>query len=318
MLLSISHRTTYQYTAPVTFSDHLLLLRPRESQLLDVRRFAVQTTPVSRQRWMRDVFNNLVLVCHFGLERSATLAFDCSMELRSEEQNPFDFVLEPYATAFPIAYREPDRRALEPYITTPVADSLKVLDWFYHAVPNPNRHPDVVMFLSDLCHAIRNTIQYQRRDEEGVQSPATTLRLGSGSCRDMALLFIAICRQLGMASRFVSGYLLDEPTHDGNPAHAFNRAAGSMHAWAEVYLPGAGWKGFDPTNGLLANAAFIPSAVSIDPAAASPVHGRFFSAEPVESSMQVELQVVERPQAVGSTPDADACQVPTAPFTGHH
>lgn len=106
----------------------------------------------------------------------------------------------------------------------------------------------------------------------------------------MALLFVAVCRHLGLATRFVSGYLYEPPEESGG-GPGFNRAAGSMHAWAEIYLPGAGWKGFDPTNGVLANAFFIPSAVAIEPASIDPIQGNFYSPEPVGSSMEVSLQI---------------------------
>jgi transglutaminase-like putative cysteine protease len=291
MKLNIQHTTKHIYDKPVSFSNHALFLRPLDSHLRYVSRFAVQTTPPSSQRWVRDAHGNLVLVCNFGLEESRELSFHTTTEIEIQEDNPFDFILESYATSYPFSYREPDLAALLPFKRSqPAVGAGKVLDWFYKVVPNPVQHSDVVRFLSDLNEAISREITYLRRDEEGIQDPDTTLRLLSGSCRDMAQLFIAIVRQLGFAARFCSGYLYDPPVGEG-AAHVFNRAVGSMHAWTEVYLPGAGWKGFDPTNGILANGFFIPCAVSHEPKCVDPIQGSYFANESVASTMKVSLEI---------------------------
>lgn len=292
MRLRIEHRTEYTYSAPVSFGDQYLFLRPRDSHLLVVDSFAVETFPVSQQRWVRDAFNNVVLVTNTGLETANRLLIDCRMTVRSLETNPFDFVLEPYATGFPFTYEPRERNALAPSIETPVEGSEGVLEWFRKAVPSPDGHPDVIEFLNDLNSAVGREMEYVRRDEEGIQTPEETLQLRAGSCRDMAVLFLAICRRLGLATRFVSGYLYSEPEADGAETYkGWNRAAGSMHAWAEVYLPGAGWKGFDPTNGIMANAFFIPTAVAIEPASINPIQGKYFAPGPVTSQVKVALNI---------------------------
>ena len=296
MRLSIHHRTCYTYSAPVSFGDQHVFLRPRDSNELVVESFTLETSPASRQRWVRDAFNNIVVVTNTGLATAGELVLECRMTVQSLENNPFDFVLEPYATGYPFAYEERERTALSPAVETTVPGSESVLGWFRGVVPSPDGHADVVQFLSGLNDAVRASIQYERRDEEGIQSPDETLRLGCGSCRDMALLFIAVCRRLGLAARFVSGYLYDAPPGDGATGadtgqFGFNRAVGSMHAWAEVYLPGAGWKGFDPTNGILANAYFVPAAVAIDPSSVSPIQGNFYSPVPVTSLVKVDLDI---------------------------
>ncbi len=296
MKLSIHHRTCYNYSAPVSFGDQHVFLRPRDSNVLVVESFALETSPASRQRWVRDAFNNIVLVTNTGLVTASELVLDCRMIVRSLESNPFDFVLEPYATGYPFDYEARERTALAPAVETPVPGSDSVLPWFRASVPSPDGHSDVVNFLSGLNETVRSSIQYERRDEEGIQSPDETLRERRGSCRDMAMLFIAACRQLGLAARFVSGYLYDAPPADtaagtDGGEFGFNRAVGSMHAWAEVYLPGAGWKGFDPTNGILANAFFVPAAVAIDPSSVSPVQGNYYSPIAVKSSVTVDLEI---------------------------
>jgi transglutaminase-like putative cysteine protease len=291
MKLRIQHRTSHTYERPVSFSDHALFLRPLDSHLRHVSRFEVKTVPESRQRWVRDAYGNTVLRCNFGLLESQQLSFDTLTEVEIGEDNPFDFILESYATAYPFKYREPDLTALQPFLALqPAPGAGHALDWFYQVVPNAMQHPDVVQFLSDLNAALAREIAYVRRDEEGIQTPDTTIRLGTGSCRDMAVLFIAVVRQIGFAARFCSGYLYDPPV-DGEGEHVFNRAIGSMHAWAEVYLPGAGWKGFDPTNGILANGFFIPCGVSHDPKSVDPIQGSYFANESVASTMEVSLEI---------------------------
>ncbi|MGZ0708032.1 transglutaminase family protein [Coraliomargarita sp. W4R53] len=291
MKLRIQHRTAHTYERPVSFSDHALFLRPLDSHLRHVSHFEVKTTPASSQRWVRDAYGNLVLRCNFGLTESQQLSFDTTTEIEIAEDNPFDFILEAYATGYPFNYREPDLTALRPFVgAQPAKGAGRVLDWFYKVVPNAMQHSDVVQFLSDLNAAVAREISYVRRDEEGIQDPDTTLQLGTGSCRDSAVLFIAVARQIGFAARFCSGYLYDPPVEDGGD-HLFNRAVGSMHAWAEVYLPGAGWKGFDPTNGILANGFFIPCGVSHDPKAVDPIQGNYFAKDSVASTMEVSLEI---------------------------
>ncbi len=292
MKLSIVHHSRYNYSAPVSFGDHLLRLRPRESHLLQVTSFSVKTHPESRERWVKDVFSNTVLLKNFGLAEAEQLAFECILTVNIVEENPFNFILDPHAVSYPFSYTPAEREALRPLIESRAAKSEHSLDWYYAAVPSPMKHPDTVQFLSDINQAIRQQIKYIRRDEEGVQSPDETIVLKTGSCRDMAWLFISICRQLGLAARFVSGYLYDPPVdNEAGSEHLFNRAVGAMHAWAEVYLPGAGWKGFDPTNGILANAFFIPCAVSIHPDGASPIEGKYFSKAPATSMLEFDLNI---------------------------
>ena len=165
----------------------------------------------------------------------------------------------------------------------------RVLDWAREALGNPSKPRQTISFLTDLNMAIHQRIAYERRDEEGTQTPNETLELGRGSCRDMAELFVATSRQLGLAARFVSGYLYEPPHLDGTDA--VNVAAGSMHAWAEVYLPGAGWRGFDPTNGLVTDHRFLPAAVANRPDWVSPIQGRYFHVGDVKSHMTVTLKV---------------------------
>lgn len=294
MRVRILHTTRYSYSRPVAFSDHRLYLRPRDSHMLRVEDFQIHTVPEAGQRWVRDYYDNLVVVTSFGLTESAQLEFRCATTVLLRDHNPFDFILDADATGYPFLYKPRLRRSVSSFLGRGrCGSSLKVREWFHGAVAQPVTHPDVVAFLSDLNGAIRRDIAYERRDEEGIQSPDTTLERRKGSCRDMAVLFIEACRQLGMAARFVSGYVYDPPAAPDQVRHIANRAEGSMHAWAEVYLPGAGWKGFDPTNGLLADSFHIPSAVTDEPASVDPIQGTFYPREPTTSAMEIELTLEE-------------------------
>ncbi|MEO0508751.1 MAG: transglutaminase family protein [Verrucomicrobiota bacterium] len=293
MKIAIHHITQHDYENEVSFGNHSLYLRPLDSHRRRVHEFSVETKPESIQRWVRDVYGNIVLVCDFGLKTSRTLRFDTKMIVEVEDDNPYDFILEPHAVAYPFTYTELEQQSLQPFFGGAAKPGeLRVLDWFYSAVEEPLQHSSVVKFLSDLNEAIRRDIAYVTRHEEGIQDPDTTLQDCRGSCRDMAVLLMSAARQLGLAARFVSGYLYDPPVDSGGE-HAFNRAVGSMHAWVEVYLPGAGWKGFDPTNGILANSYFLPSAVSHDPLFVNPIQGQYFSETPSASKLSVELSLEE-------------------------
>ena len=189
---------------------------------------------------------------------------------------------------YPFSYNPFERKALNAYleIGSPSTAS-KVLPWIWKEFPQ--LPVDTLDLLTQLNHRIRERFQYLPREEEGVQWPDQTLTMGSGSCRDFALLFIEICRQLGFACRFVSGYFYDSPSGEG---HVHNVAQGSMHAWTEVYLPGAGWKGLDPTNGILANDNFIPCAVANEPRLTSPIQGSYYHRQfRIPSDMTVSLTI---------------------------
>jgi len=287
--ISVDHLTEYRYAQPVGFGEHSLYLRPRESQTLHVASFSLDCEPSGRLRWLRDCFNNIVAVLSFGPVTSEVLSLRCRMAFDVSEENPFDFILESRATRFPFAYDDREKSALRPFLQPEESERWPVLDWARTALGDHVRGSDTVELLTHLNKAIYGGIAYEERHEEGVQPPSQTLELGRGSCRDMAELFVATARQLGLAARFVSGYLYEPPPPAGQPA--FNRAAGSMHAWAEVYLPGAGWRGFDPTNGILTDHYFVTAAVANEPQWVNPVQGKYLHASKVDSTMQVELAI---------------------------
>ena len=281
MKLRVTHLTRYDYPQPVTFSPHWLYLHPRGAPLLRLRHFRLETKPAAKVIWTRDVQDN-VLGLAYCWERADALSIQSEFEIETLEKNPFDFILEDSALRFPFTYPAAEHFALLSYLAPPFDDTQERLRaWLgQHRAGRP---ADTLAFLTGLNQLLYTTLDYVRRDEENIQSSQTTLELGSGSCRDFAVLFVESCRTLGLAARFVSGYLYDPDA--GSPAH------GSMHAWAEVYLPGAGWKGFDPTHGLVCDDAFIPCAHAAQADTISPVQGEFYSATPIVSRLQTRVSV---------------------------
>jgi transglutaminase-like putative cysteine protease len=287
MKISIHHLTRYTYPEQVQFTPHRILLRPRENPSLRVLSMDLKVQPSASIKWMVDSFENQIAVAYFE-EQSSEILVEANIVTELLTDNPFDFIIEPYAENYPFAYNPSERKALSPYLEVgSPSGCAKVLPWIWKEFPQlPAQSLDL---LTQLNGRIHERFQYRRRDEEGVQTPDETISLGSGSCRDFARLFTECCRQLGFAARFVSGYLYDPPTGDD---HFQNVAEGSMHACAEVFLPGAGWKGFDSTNGMLANQYFIPCAVANEPKLTSPIQGSYYHSQMrIPSTMEVSLNL---------------------------
>ena len=263
--LSISHLTEYRYASAVTLLPHRLRLRPLESHSLRIEASALSISPAHSLRWYRDALGNSVAQVSFS-EPATLLRIESDLTIAVYEDAPLDFVLEEYAAGFPFAYAAGEQVDLAPYGRSVYPDERTVVrDWLDNAGLWQQPMPTFAL-LSRLNTLIFTTFAYQVREAEGVQSPATTLATGSGSCRDFAALFIEACRYLGLAARFVSGYLHMPDDESGNAA---------THAWAEVYLPGPGWKGFDPTSGVVTGNQHIPVAVARHPEAVPPVSGSF-------------------------------------------
>jgi transglutaminase-like putative cysteine protease len=280
--LRIAHLTEYSFFEPVTLQPHRLLLRPREGHDIRVVSSRLDISPGHEIKWHRDVYDNSVAVVSFSTPAQYLSIFS-EVRLEHYEEAPLDFVVEDYAVQYPFQYRadeQPDLAAFE-QPGYPV-DEGAVRGWL-HAL-NLNGLQTYVL-LDRLSKAIARDFRYMVREEPGVQSPGRTLDTGSGSCRDYANLFMEACRHLGLACRFVSGYLHAPSTEAGNA---------STHAWAEVYLPGAGWKGFDPTGGELTGNSHIPVAVARDPETVPPVAGSFIGSAQTPA-LRVDVQVSADP-----------------------
>lgn len=278
--LRIRHTTQYSYAEKVRFSSHTFVLRPREDHHLRVTRFDLRLMPSGRLRWVRDMHENFIgLALPEGESRQLAVLMETEVEVTHD--NPFDFLLAPHALRLPFDYTAGERAALAPYLEPGPDDGV---DAWITRVCGGRPEGDTVQALTALNTALFKNLAYVRRDDIGIQTPAETLALGTASCRDFAVLLIAACRRLGIAARFVSGYL---HTPEGGPG----RADGAMHAWAEAYLPGAGWKGLDPTNGIFCTNDFIPVAVALDPASVSPIQGSYLSGHPVENHLEARVEV---------------------------
>jgi len=245
-VITVRHVTTYRYKQPVAFGEHRMMLRPRDyyDQKLPRAKLAITPEPTDI-RWVHDVFGNCVAVARFG-GRAEELHFESIIRLDQSSTDVLDFQIEEYARTIPVHLRRttemPDLlRAMERQYLDP---EHEVDEWARQFLRNDGRTVTTEL-LAAMTHAIRQNLTYVKREEGGVQDPVRTLRLGSGSCRDFAVLMMEAVRSLGLAAHFVSGYLY---VHEGRRV-----GGGATHAWVRVYLPGAGWIEFDPTNGIVGN-----------------------------------------------------------------
>lgn len=261
----ILHRTYYNFSAEVRLEPHALRLRPRESHELRIESSTLTITPPADLRWHSDVEGNSVAIATFQSPASQLLV-ESGVIIQHFNEAPLDFLMADYAVHYPFAYTPEDSVVLAPYmLRTEPADSGPLAAWVA-TLWQPDERIQTYALLQRLGTHIRQTLSYRVREEPGVQSAEDTLAYGAGSCRDFANLFMAAARHLGLAARFVSGYLHAPPS---------SADFGATHAWAEVYLPGAGWKGFDPTSGEITGTSHIPVAVARLPELVPPISGSF-------------------------------------------
>jgi transglutaminase-like putative cysteine protease len=287
MFIRLVHLTRYDYSEPVSFAPHALYLRPRETQRQRLHHFALEISPTARRIATTDPLDNALDWAFFAPENPATkLEFRSELLVETLDANPFDFFLKPTALTFPFSYDPAEQNALRPALT-PRADSppAEVLrDWLQQHLPSAPT--ETVPYLMALNAAIQRALVYTRRDEQGIQSAGETLERGSGSCRDYAVLLIELCRALGLAARFVSGYLFEPAATGATPP-----LPPAMHAWVEVYLPGAGWRGLDPTRGIFCDDAFVPVAHAAQAESVNPIQGTFYGPATVTSTLTTVLSV---------------------------
>ncbi|MCG6861166.1 MAG: transglutaminase family protein [Chromatiaceae bacterium] len=278
--LDISHVTDYRFSAPVSLQPHRLLLRPRENHNVRIESLVLEIRPSHTLQWKRDALDNSVAVVSFP-EPSDRLRIAGRVVIQHYEDNPFDFLLDNYAVIHPFDYADEDGIELAPFLQSVYpADREAVRRWLDGlGLPQPVQ---TFTLLDRMNREIADRFEYRMREEPGVQPPGQTLSQNSGSCRDFAALFMESCRHLGLASRFVSGYLFTFDTDAGNA---------STHAWAEVYLPGAGWKGFDPTSGEVTGNRHIAVAVARRAEAVPPVAGSYLGQPGQRPLLSVAVRV---------------------------
>ena len=273
ILVAVRHHTEYLFDRSVSLAPHQIRLRPAPHVRTPVHKYSLSVQPDKHYlNWQQDPFGNYVARLDFE-EKARRLAITVDLVAEIVTINPFDFFVEKYADRYPFQYDEQLRKELAPYFEVTEKGPL-IRDWVHSADPKPDRD-QIVYYLVDLNQKLQQDIGYVVRMEPGIQTCEETLEKARGSCRDTGWLLVQILRHLGLAARFVSGYLVqlapDVKSLDGpsGPAEDFT----DLHAWAEVYVPGAGWVGLDPTSGLFAGEGHIPLACTPDPISAAPVTG---------------------------------------------
>lgn len=287
VLYEITHRTAYRYSEPVRFGEHRVLFRPRESHDQRVLATDLRVTPTASIRLIQDPQSNSVALVQ-PLDAATELEIVCTFTIEHVYATTLELPVAPSAVLFPFAYSIDERIDLEHYLRPHHDDSGDQLGSWARQFIRTDGPTATLDMLVRMNRHICDTLRYRERHEEGTQTPLMTLALGTGTCRDFALLMMEAMRRLGVAARFVSGYLYD-PSLDGS-GQAMT-GAGATHAWLQAYLPGAGWVPFDPTNNLLGDRQLIRVGVARHPAQAAPVAGSWFGRPGAYLGMDVDVRV---------------------------
>ncbi len=278
--IRITHTTEYHYNQPVTFGPHRALMRPREGHDVHIDRGRFEIEPPATVRWLRDLDGNSVALATFR-EPAQKLRIFSEVDVDLYDDTLVECHIEPHARSFPFQYAPNEQLALIPYRLPAYPHDGPALRHWLRDLYQPGQLVDTLDLLDRLNRRIFEALRYTRREDPGVQSPSETIALGGGSCRDYAVLMIEAARLWGFGAQFVTGYVqMDEGQH------------GATHAWAEIYLPGAGWQGYDPTNNKPAGDEHISVAVAPHHAEASPLSGFWEGPADAFERMEVSVQVV--------------------------
>ncbi|MBH0113685.1 transglutaminase family protein [Novosphingobium sp. YJ-S2-02] len=283
--LLIRHRTSYHYQVPVQFGPHRLMLRPRESCEVRLKTFDLTVLPQAQVSWAHDVFGNAVATAVFAdLTDELVIESSARVQLEAAAWPVFDIAAS--AISYPFLYADDEWTDLGALTVQSYPDpDSRLRNWAQAFVGgNPT---DTLAMLKDLSAGVTGWIAYQSREDQGTQSPEQTLNRGWGSCRDFAVLFVEAARSLGFGARIISGYL-----HNPDQILDGTSGAGSTHAWAEVFVPGAGWIPFDPTNRSVGGANLVPVAVAREIGQTIPVAGTYVGLSGLVDAMNVEVSVV--------------------------
>lgn len=285
-ILRIRHVTTYHYHQPVAFGEHRMMLRPRDDRDQRILESELEITPRPRElSWTRDRFGNHVATACFA-EPAAELRFDSSIRLDHAPGGFYAADIEDYARTYPFSYRAQDWLGLKRFVL-PLSLKPDLKQWsdqFFRKDGSADTHA----LLVDMTQTIRRDFKHVARHEHGIQEPLVTLALGSGSCRDLAVLMIAALRGRGIAARFVSGYV---HLADDTPDAEDDVTGGNTHAWVQVYVPGPGWVDFDPSSGAVGNQNLIRVAVARHPREAIPLQGTWYGSASDHRAMKVAVKV---------------------------
>lgn len=318
VFLEVEHVTTYRYNKPVELSPHRVMFRPRAGHDIRVLSSTLTVSPHSTQYWMQDVFSNSVAIVEPRVPADE-LALRGHFVIEHFGVKNLELPVAPEAEHYPFHYTDEDQLDLTPFLPPQYPEDQPLLrDWAAQFLPRrgTTRTRDI---LANINAAIRSDFQYQSRDAMGTQLPSETLNRRSGTCRDFALLMMEVVRGLGLAARFVSGYLYDQALDTPTPPAVRNTGlqqgarqgarqveshdeplivgAGATHAWLHVFLPGAGWVPYDPTNSLVGGTDLIRVAYTRKPEQAAPVSGSWFGAAQDFIGMDVSVSVrrIEQP-----------------------
>ncbi len=288
-IFSVRHVTSYRYFRKVGFGEHRVMFRPRDSFDQRLIEASLTTYPQARRvRWIHDVFGNCVALVDIAYQASE-LRFETRITLDHTPQAALDFQIDSAALTYPFSYDADEVPDLEPAMQRHYPDQNDEIGRWARQFVRYGQPTETGHLLMTLCYAIRESFSYTRRLEHGTQTPVETLSLRSGSCRDFALLMMEAARSLGLAARFVTGYIY-VAERDGSTT----LGGGSTHAWCQIYLPGAGWTEFDPTNGIVGNRDLIRVAVARDPSQAVPLSGSYDGSGSDFDGMTVQVNVTTR------------------------
>lgn len=282
--LTVHHSTVYRYREPVILGEHRMMFRPRESHDLRLIGINLSISPQpANLRWLHDPFDNSVTIANFE-GTTSELHFDSTVTLEHFEDALPEYLLEDYARKYPFRYSAEDFPNLIRALGRRTPNE-RVAKWALQFL-DPADATDTMKLLRAMTYGIREQVLYSRRIEKGVQTPEETLLISRGSCRDFAVLMIDAVRSLGIAARFVSGYIF-------SPDSSGLAGCGATHAWMQAYLPGAGWIDFDPTNSIIGNRNLIRVAVAWSPENVLPLWGTYSGSAQAFLDMEVTVSVTE-------------------------
>jgi transglutaminase-like putative cysteine protease len=279
--IRIIHRTEYCYNHPVTFGPHRVMMRPREGHDLRIVRGRLDIEPEATIRWLRDIYGNSIAILMFK-EPSRKLSIEGEVDCELSDDDPIECLIDPNARLFPFQYAPEEQVELVQYrLPSYPYDGPKLQHWL-RDLYQPGQVVGTFELLEKLNTHIHRSFAYSHREAPGVQLPCDTLMRGSGSCRDFAVFMMEAARHWGFGARFVTGYIqMAQGQH------------GATHAWTEIYIPGAGWRGFDPTNDKLAGNEHVSVAVAREQEKASPLSGTWEGPANAFDSMNVSVQVAK-------------------------
>ncbi len=278
--IRIIHRTEYHYRVPVKFGPHRALLRPREGHDVHIQTVRIEIEPAADVRWLRDIFGNTIAVIGFS-QPGQKLSLLSEVDVDLSDESSIDCLIDPSALSYPFQYAAQEQLDLIPYrLPSYPHDGPAVQKWLLDLY-QPGQLVRTSELLTALNTRIFESFRYISREQAGVQLPCQTLAWGTGSCRDYAVFMMEAARHWGFGARFVTGYIqMGEDQH------------GATHAWTEIYIPGTGWRGFDPTNNKQAGSEHIAVAVARDQDSAMPLSGYWEGPSDAFEQMDVSVQVV--------------------------